>query len=190
MQEISDAESVKLIVLTGCIFLILVLPLRFYLRNEAIKRIKKMLDENEVIVHIPKISHIVDYYVPLGIGGFIGGFLVPFWLYPELQSIRIVSRENLHLFVVAEIIAILGILAIYSIRIVLTNFRIFSICVLPLVNKMSKNIDIKYSDIEIMSINKSFLDISYIKTKQGKYIYLEIFENKQEVKNQIEMLMK
>src|SRR3989339_1021090 len=114
MQELSDLDITRLGILTGSIFLILILPLRFYLRGKALKRIKKTLKENEVIVYKAKISYFLDYFGAFLVGGFIGCYLIPFWLYPHLQTIGIVSRENIYLFILGEIIAILGILGVYS----------------------------------------------------------------------------
>ena len=118
-----NAISYKLEIITGVIFYIIYTILSYFLRRKSLKNINNSLLEDEYIELEPKFTFVVDTFVPFMTGGFVGGFIVPFLIYPEIQMIDTMHRQEFYFWISVLPIVLLALFYLSCTKFVLTNKR-------------------------------------------------------------------
>lgn len=68
----------------------------YFLRKKALENVEKQLTDGEYIVYDSKLKSIFsEVFVPLIIGGFIGHFMIPLLVYPEIRNVGLMYRIEL-----------------------------------------------------------------------------------------------
>jgi len=127
----------------------------------------------------------------------LGGFILPFYIYPEIQNNMWLNRENLFIGIIGEILCLLTFLILSCKTNVLTNYRLLNQWSFDFLNVLGKdptnasalfiNTDLKYADILTIKNRKDlWVDFVDIKTKDGKYLYLRSINDIKKIKNIIE----
>lgn len=165
----------------------------YFLRKKALQRIKENLQEGEVIVYEPKFSYVAEVVFPFAVGGFLGGFIIPFFIYPDIQYVRtsalVMPRNTLPLWVIGELILIFALVFVSCWKYAITNRRIITAYTFKFIYKFGKVIDIKFSNInhlEITQLKAISLKLLYIWLKDGTNIMVSGFKDMEKVKSIIE----
>lgn len=179
------------------IFYIFVVIFRAWAQNRTLKRIKVILKEGEEIIYHIQFLFSIDVIVPLVVGGFFGGCILPFYLYPDIQNIMSINRSNLPIWCFCEIICILAVLVFSCKKNVLTNSRLLNQWTFEKLNILGKdptsssalfkNTNLNYSDISSIKSRKSYWrKLIDIHTKDNKYLYLAVCKNIEKIKTIID----
>ena len=170
-QEILNQVTLKMGIITGFMFLAIITPLRIYWQKKALSKIKSTLIEGEEIVYILKLPFSTSYFFPYCVGAFLGSFILPFWIFSDINNVGMVSKNNFIWFVLGEIICFCSIIFICSIIIVITNNKIKKLSNFSFCNKIIQKLDMPISEIESINYQKHFaIDELNILTK-GKKLY-------------------
>ena len=149
----------------------------------ALRKIKSRLIEGETIVYSIKFGHGINFFLSILLGSFWGAFILPFFLYPEIDSIKTISRSQLPLLIVLEIFILLLLFIVASKKNVLTNYRILNAWAFKILDilgsattsksAMFKNIELEYNSIEHIKFRNEygykFIDIHL---KNGNTFYI------------------
>lgn len=134
--------------LCGVLFIIIFKIFHYFFNKKVLKLVRKELNEDETIEFEPKFDREIAYYVPFCIGGFLGFFILPFFIHPSLQYIRtsygLITRNTLPIWILGEIFFVLLLISIASCKFIITNKRIIKIWVfkiMPFFQPLNVNID-------------------------------------------------
>lgn len=168
-KEVLDQITLKLGIITGFIFLAIITPLRIYWRKNALNKIKSSLIEGEEIVYILELPFSTSYFFPYCVGAFWGSFILPFWIFNDINNVGMVNKTSLIYFFSAEILCFCAIIFLFSIVIVITNNRIKKLSNFSFLNKIIQKLDMPISEIESINYQKHFaVDELNILTKNNK----------------------
>lgn len=137
MTEIMlEQSALKFGLIIGIIILVTYRLLSLFFRNLAFEKIKKSLNENEYILYEPKACFTIDILTPFLVGGFLGGVIVPFIIFPSIQYLDSITREMLPTLIIAEIISITTLFVLASWKYVITNTRIIDTYAFDFISKL------------------------------------------------------
>lgn len=126
-------------------------------KKKALKEIKNNLAEDEFIIYEAKLIYMLDFLPSIALGGSIGIYILPFFLYKNIKDFDFTNGENLFVIIAIPII-FLGLLFLGGLQTVLTNKQI--IVNYPLKNILcsiaKKSVDISYSNINYIEYKKFF----------------------------------
>lgn len=192
LNEITTITNI-LAIKTAIVFYLLYLVVSYFCRKKALKRIKENLQEGEVIVYEPKFSYVAEIVFPLAIGGFLGGFIIPFFIYPNLQYVRtsasVMSRNSLPFWIICELILIFALGFVSCWKYAITNKRIITAYTFKFIYKFGKIIDIKFSNISHLEMKEHkaiSLKLLYIWLKDETNVMISGFKDIEKVKSIIE----
>lgn len=169
------------------IFYIITIPFKIWAQNRALKKIKTMLQEDEEIIYKPKFDYIIELILPLATGAFFGGFILPFYLYPEIQNIMLLNRGNLFIAIIGEIICFLVALMGACSRCIITNKRILRISSFDFINNITKILNLNLDDINSLELVKSYgIESINIIKQNDEFCYFSGFKNMKKIKSIIE----
>lgn len=165
------------------IYYLCFIPFRYWTQNRALKKIKTMLQEGEEIIYKPKFNYTIGLVVPLSVGAFFGGFILPFYLYPEIQNIMLLYRKYLFIGIIAEIVCLWVSLMVACSRWIITNKRVLRIYAFDFINKFFKPISVNFADLKSLKSVKYFggENINMIKPN-NRYTYITGFKNMKKIK--------
>jgi len=187
-----DSISIIFGIITGIIFLIIYIILSHFLRKKALKKIENAFIEGEYIIKEAKSEFIIDFIVSFMTGAFLGMYIIPFLIYPELQSINSpytgsINREYLPLCIAIVIIALFFTLFISATKCVLTNKRIINASVFKFFNKFINFNHINYSDIQDLKYeNVLKIETLTIYLRNGKNYAISEYEDLKEFQSIVE----
>lgn len=199
-KEVTNITNI-LALKTAIVFYLSYLILSYFCRKKALKRIKNNLNEGEYIIYEPKFSYATEIIFPLGIGGFLGGFILPFFIYKNIQYIQtsplpIITRNSLPILITGELILIFAVCFISCWKYAVTNQRILTAYAFDFIYKLGNKITEKFSDISVEFSNINYLEIKNVKPlslklfniwlKDGTCVKISPFENIEKVKSLIE----
>ncbi len=172
------------------IFFLCYIPFRFWAQNRALKNIKAMLEEGEKIIYKPTILYYAEWTLPLFAGAFLGCGLLPFFLYPEIQQLKVINRVNLPFWIISEMVGIFAMLFFACWKFAITNKRIITCSAFNFVHKFFKKLNLNYKDIKSVELVKSywFTDIN-IFLNNGEFFFLSSLQNIGKVKTIIDEQM-
>jgi hypothetical protein len=198
--------TLKLGIITSIIVYIFYSVCSYFGRKKALIRIKNSLYENEEIIYEPEHSHKGEIIFIFLVGGFLGMFILPFFIYPEIQYIDHFNRNSLPFLIICELIFILLLFYLTFRKYVITNKRIISAYTFRFMdiknllfefisNKIDKNffksININFSDIKRLEIKTyNMLSSKYtlfiIWLNNGTYVRIPPFKDLEKVKTIID----
>lgn len=170
------------------VFLLILIPVRGFIRARALNKIKKKFDDDEYIVYEPTIPSIIEYFAPF----LFGGATLELILNHNIPFIHIIISALFTLFGLFVIF-----LSIY-IKYIVTNKKVYFISTmnLDIFNKLLKIIGIQFFEVNVIDIKnieiKKFslgtMILTIIKTKEEQPIELPLLENINETKTKINSL--
>ena len=197
MTQYQTEFALKLGIILGLAFCLIYIPLSHFLRNKALKNIKEKLEPDESIIIEAKFRLILDFILPFFTGGFLGEYIIPFIIFPEVQRIDTIDRQYLPLCILAELICLFLAFFICNWKIIITNKRIINAWGTKFLYKL-KGIFFNteylfYTDIKtyeykyliwykalylIMSNNKKFRIADYTNSKEiNSYVEKQLIKN-------------
>jgi hypothetical protein len=188
MSQEQTEFTLKLGVLLGIVFVLIYLPLSYLLRQITLKTIKTELESNEFIESEGKVK-LWELLVPFGTGGFLGACIFPFILYPNINCISGIERQDLWWCYAGEVFGISFAIIIASWKCVFTNKRMINRCLFKILNKLKFFGDefIKYSEIERIKYDYHiWIKVLYLVLKNKRYYRIPLFKNMKEVQSTIE----
>ena len=194
-QEI-NTETIGLVIITGIIFSIANIILRYFLRINALNTIKKNLLADEFIVNEPKFTFSVDYIMPfIASGTIIGGSILPYFILPESQIIWQKHKHELPIYLIIGLFAVLYLLLISSTKFVLTNKRMIYSCPFKFLYGISEVFlqfnYLNYSDIKKFDYEKPAWTTHFcVYTNNYKKYRFNLFKNNNEFPSIIEKYRK
>ncbi len=194
-KEVLDQITLKMGLISGFIFLAIIIPLRIYWKKGALEKIKSTLIEGEEIIYRLNFSFVNDYIVPFGFGAFGGMYILPFVLLKNITNIGLVNRTNLPCFILAEIIYFIAVLYVASWEGVITNKKIRRPTAFLIFNqlggKMNLLLDLNLNEIESIKLEKYFsTKLLKITTKNKQSYNFGGYKNMDKIKLQIDKLIK
>ena len=155
--------------ITGIIFAFLFTPFFIYSKTASMKRCKFLYPE-ETPIYCIKSGIISSIIVTSLVGTFLGSFILPFFIFNNLTSIRQVTSTTLWIYIIAFVIGLYGVFFRFNITYILTNKGIRVICPYKILSCMFKeSFFIKYETIQSVKLCKSlFLPELLIKLKDNK----------------------
>jgi hypothetical protein len=146
---------------TGIIFCLLYSIISYYGRKKVLKRIEESLQKDENIAFKFPFRFEI-FFLPLVVGGFWGGFILPFFIYSEIQYIEPFDRSFLPLLIILEVILIGLILYTACWKLIVTNQRIIGAYAFQFMDNINNKFIKLISGKPFESINIKFSDINYI----------------------------
>lgn len=197
MTQSQNTFSIQLGIVLGLGFYLIYSIASYFFRKRALKNIENNLLESEYILYEPKVVFSIDFLVPFGIGGFLGAYIIPFLVFPEVQMINTISRQYLSLCILAELIGIFVIFLFSSEKCVITNKRVIRawgfkfICGLLKIKIFNKpQLETKYlnySDVKSIEYKKIFgTDILTINLNNDKNFKLSGYKDLKDIQSIIE----
>lgn len=116
--------SLTLGFIIGIVFCTAYMISSYFLRTKALENIKQKLEPDEHIVLEAKFRLFGDLAAAFPLGAFLGSFILPFMIFPDVQTIDTIDRQFFNLCVIAELFGLFFVLFICSWKIVYTNKRI------------------------------------------------------------------
>ena len=155
--------------ITGLIFVFLFIPFFVYSQTAAMKRCK-FLYPNETPIYCIKSGIISSIIVTYLVGVFLGTFILPFFIFNNLTSIRQVTYTTLWIYLIAFVIGLYGVFFRFNITYILTDKGIRLICPYKILRCMFKEtFFIKYETIKSIKLCKSlFMPELLIALKDNK----------------------
>lgn len=183
-KEILDQITLKMGIISGFVFLAIIIPLRIYWRKNALDKIKSLLDEDENLLYQVKFPFSLDYLATFCCGGFFGSFLLPFTVFSNVNNVGIVNKISLFYFVPAELLFLFVILAFSSWAEIITNKKIRRHWDLKIFNKIGKPLDLSINEIKSVNYQKIFIwEAISIITKDNQFYSLGGYKNMSQVNN-------
>lgn len=181
-------------IITGFIFLVIIIPLRIYWRKKAMEKIKLSILDDEEIIYKLNFSSVNDYIVPFTCGAFLGSFILPFIFIKNITSIGLINKTNLPYFVLAEIICLLAVLYVASWEGVITNKKIRRSTAFLIFNivgeKMNLLMDLNLDEIKSTLMEKFHLSKTIkISTTNNKIYRFGGYKEMDEIKLCIDNLL-
>lgn len=177
-------------IILGFSFTLIYAALSKILRKQALKNIQEKLEPNEYIVYEAKFLLIPDLLTPFFTGGFLGEYIIPFIIFPEIQRIDTIDRQYLPLCILAELICLFIALYICSWKPVYTNKRFIMGFGIKFYYKL-KGIFyyteyLFYKDVVSFRYqNDFFFRALYMKKKDNKSIRIGYCTNKKEIEKYV-----
>lgn len=187
MTQYQTEFTLKLGIILGLVFTLIYIVLSYFLRKLTLKTIEKELEKDEFIECEGKVKW-WERFIPFALGLFTGGFIIPFIIFPDVQRIDTIDRQNFFWCILAELIGIAFIPIVASWKCVFTNKRMINRCIFKLLNKFKFFGDefIIYSDIMRMEYNYHiWIKVLYFVLKSKRYYRVPLFENMKEVQSTI-----
>lgn len=168
------------------IFLLILIPIRGWIRNIALEKIKKRFDEDEYIVYEPSFPFMVEFFAPFLFGG---------------MTLELIVSHNNSFIVLSARIFLLLILYLYvffpiCIKYLITNKKIYAVPTFDFyykLNNLFNLIKIKFFEINILDINNITIEHSWngevalkIKTKTEEDFPRLFLDKVNEIKSQID----
>jgi hypothetical protein len=114
-------------------------------RKKSLQIIKDNLEEDEVILFEPKQPLLIDLVAPLGVGGAVGVYILPFLIYKSTFDVDYVNKQNLFFFILVAICSLIYVLFTGAWKTIITNKKI----AFQLPFKLTKkNSELHYTDIK------------------------------------------
>ena len=143
-------------VITGLLLVFIFTPFYMNSGKAALLRCKILYPDENPIFFI-KSSILQSIIITSLFGAFLGTFILPFFIFEGLHSIRQVSVSTLWIYCFAFLIGLYGIFFRFNITYVLTDRGIRIISPYRILRPMFKeDFFIKYDDIKSVQLNKSF----------------------------------
>lgn len=175
-----------LILICGLVMSGLLMPIYYSFYNIAANKFKKRYPE-ERIVHIVKNGFLFMFIVTFCIGGFLGAFILPFFILKNVPSSETIFG-NVYIAIVLWLVSVYGILERFAIIYVLSDKRIQLVRAMYPYNFNLKIKPFEYKNIVSVEYEKFITwEQLYIKFKDGsRYDGLMFFKQLKEVKSIIE----
>lgn len=174
----------------GISFCVVFFFLSKFWRKKALKNIGAKLEPDEHIAYEAKLWIVPDMLAPFFMGLGLGEYLIPFWIFPEVQQIGAINREYLLLCVFGELLGIFLALYICSWIPVYTNKRFIQGWGIKFMYKL-KGIfhsmeDLFYKDaVSFYYQNDFFYRALYMKNKDNKLMRIGYCLNKKEIEEYV-----
>lgn len=178
--------------ITGIIFVFLFTPFFIYSKTASMKRCKFLYPE-ETPIYCIKSGIISSIIVTSLVGTFLGSFILPFFIFNNLTSIRQVTSTTLWIYLIAFVIGLYGVFFRFNITYILTDKSIRLICPYKILRCMFKEtFFIKYETIKSIKLCKSlFMPELLIALKDNKTFHRLIgFKNLNKAKIVVENYIK
>lgn len=199
MDDLTEYQNnivLNLGVICGLISCIIFFFASKFLRKKALKNIEAKLDSNEHVVYEAKLWIVPDMIPPFSIGGFLGEYIIPFIIFPEVQRIDTIHKSSFPLFIGALLICLFVALYICSWKSVYTNKRFIMGFGIKFMYKL-KDIfyyteELLYKDVvSFYYQNDFFFKALYMRKKNNKSIRIGYCLNKKEIEEYVkEQLIK
>lgn len=176
--------TLKLAIINGIIVCLFYLVLKSWGRKKALNKIKKDLSEDEYIVYEPQLNFTVELIFPFIIGAAFGAYILPFFIYPEIQKIDMVSRNDLPIIIIFDFLLFCFLILFSFFKTAITNRRIIKKWTFEFLNKHAKTLNLKFSEINYLEIKwYFFLKSLNVWLKDGSYInFIGGFKNLEKIK--------
>ena len=172
--------TILLAIVTGIIILFLSSCIWIYKHNKEISIIKKNYPLEKIEYYFFPGKFVISF-AQFCVGGFIGGFILPFFLFDNVTKIKMVTTTTLPIYIIIALYGLLFALFIGCYCIILTNKRIiakypFNIQSFNILLNDIKEIKNIYCGIEIITNNNLRLPIGphkeafYLNSKISKII--------------------
>jgi len=183
--------SFWLMIKGALIFYFLTIPFKIWAQNRALKKIEGLLDEDEEIIYKPHFDYTAETILPLAVGGFFSGFILPFYFYPQIQNIMLLNRENLFIGFIAFLIILFAEFFVLSWKYIITNKRIITGYSFDFIYKFGKVINLYFKDIKSIK-HVRYLSIHNINiiTNDDDFFYFGGLKNIEKIKSIIEEQIK
>lgn len=178
--------------ITGILIVSIFLPFFVNSSKSAIARCK-FLYPNETPIYCIKSGIISSIIVTYLLGAFLGTFILPFFIFNNLTSIRQVTYTTLWIYLIAFVIGLYGVFFRFNITYILTDKGIRLICPYKILRCMFKEtFFIKYETIKSIKLCKSlFMPELLIALKDNKTFHRLIgFKNLNKAKIVVENYIK
>lgn len=190
-KEVLNQITLKMGLISGFIFLAIITPLRIYWRKKALEKIKSTFIDGEKIIYKLETPFSVNYIASFCCGGFFGSFILPFFIFKNLNNVGAVSKLSLFYFIPAELLILFVIILIFSTIEVITNIRVKKLSDIFVLNKVIKKIDLPISEIKSISYQKFlFFDQVDIKTYDNNIYSLAGYKEMKKVKSYLDNLIR
>lgn len=170
-------------------FLLILIPIRGWIRNIALEKIKKQFDKDEHVVYEPSLPFMIEFLAPFLFGGGVLELILSHDDFPILLGIRIFCALGLLLIIFLSICR----------KYLITNKKVYLIPTLKLnrvVLKLFEIIGIKFFELNISDINSVKSEASSlgtrgleIETKTGEIMSRLVLDNVNETKFAIDSQM-
>lgn len=188
-QTISNQMTLTLGIISGFIFLAIITPLRIYWRKEALNKIKLAFKDEDILYTI-ECPFSINFVASFSVGAFFGGFILPFWIFNDVNNIGIVSKTYLPCFFFAEFLSFALIIFMFSVIEVITNKRVKRLSNFSFLNKFMKKLDLLVSDIKSIEYKKCFfIDGIDIWTKNNTFHSLAGYKDIKNIKSCLDNLI-
>lgn len=168
------------------VFLLALIPIRNWLRTRALEKVKKKFSDDEYIVYEPKLSPLIEYYVPFLFGG------ISLELFLNHNDIPIILFIRISCVITLLLILLLSLYKKYLI----TNKKFYVIATLNLGYSFDrlfnylgiKLFELSFSDIKSINVETSSLGSVglVIEVKSGDKVPKLFVENINEIKSVID----
>lgn len=170
-------------IICGISFCLIYILLSKILRKLALKNIEAKLEPDESIVCEGKMNFI-EFIIPFAMGGFLGEYIIPFMIFPEIQRVNIIYRQDLFLCYLGELFCLFYAIVFASWKCVFTNKRMlngFSFKFIYWLKFFGEEF-LLYSNIERIEYKFYILSkILFVILKNNKRTRLPNFRNKNEI---------
>lgn len=138
----------------------------YFLRKKALEKVKNQLAEDEHIVYDSKLKSIIfEIFIPLIIGGFIGHFMTPLFVYPEMRNVGLLHRFELPFWTIGMPLTTTFFLYILSTKQILTNKRVIFGWTFDFLYKFAE-----FEKKHLLSSNLTYFeDLKYVDIKKIEY---------------------
>lgn len=190
MTQYQNEFSINLGFILGIAFCLIYIPLSRFLRGKALKNIETKLELDEHVVYEAKFFLIPDLLTPFFIGGFLGEYIIPFIIFPEVQRIDTIDRQYLPICILALFICLFLALYICSRNSIYTNKRYilsFGIQFMYKLKGIFHTIDYLFYK-EAVSFgyqNDIFFRALYMKNKDNKSMRIGGYANRKEIESYV-----
>lgn len=185
-----DTIAHNLGIICGISFCVIYFFASKILRKRALKNIEAKLEADEQIVYKAKFFLIPDLIAPYFTGGFLGEFIIPFVIFPEVQRIGSIDRQALPICILAELICLFLALYIVSRQSIYTNKRFilgFGIKFMHKLKGIFHTMDyFFYKDAVFFGYQKDiFFKALYLKGKDNKSMRIGGYANRKEIEKYV-----
>lgn len=183
-----NIRLITLGIITGIVFLIITIVLRYFLRKKALENIKNNLLEGEFIVYEPKFTFTMDYFIPFVVGVTLSGEM------PYMPFIKPTTLQEFPVFLILDLFLIFIAFLLSSTKLVLTNKRMIYSSPFKFLFGLSSSLlqfdYLNYSDIKNFDYGKDIFAIwsktFYVYTNNNEKFSLKFFNNKKDFQTIVE----
>ncbi len=163
----------------GIISCLLSFILAYFLYKNYIKKIKYKYPNDEILYSYTPLRNILTF-CQFFIGGFIGSYLLPFYLFKNVTQIKMVNSDTLFIYTILSAVVFVGFIFLSAYTLLLTDKRLMFIGSCKI---LTKDVEWLLSDINEVQISKSW--VALLKKDNDK-----IFPNGWRVNNECYAILK